>query len=287
MRAAASAAEKWVRPRLVVSPSLEPAGRAGGQLRRSPLLRRLESFVELVEVRPQGGSAPGTSGADALACTFADRPHDADGFLLKSSSPSCNPGDAAAAIDRSPLPAVEYEDGLTDHRRRHDFLSRLFQVARLRQMPGTARAVVDFHTGSKLLLLAHSEEGMRGLGRVVANRARLPGQLLKERYLQGFALALARPARTGPAVNALMHAFGHFSRVLVASEKRLFLSLLEAYREDRSPLAAPLALIRAWSARHGSAWVEAQSFFLPYPAELQDPEGSPLAPVCAGREQHA
>jgi uncharacterized protein YbgA (DUF1722 family) len=287
--APAAAPAGWARPRLVVSGGLEPKGRrAGGRLARAPLLRCLESFVDLVKVPPDAVSGPAACGTDAVADRFVGRPGDVDGVLLNGPPPSHVTGDSAPATDRRfPLAAVAYEGRLTDHRLRHHFLGRLFQTARLREIPATVEAVVDFHTASKLLLLAHSEEGMRALGRVAANGARLPGEVVKQEYVEGFARALARPARPGPIANALMHAFGHFARVLVASEKRLFLSLLQAYGGNRSPAEAPLALIRAWTARHGSAWVEAQSFLLPYPTALHDPGDAPVAPGSGEGENHA
>jgi uncharacterized protein YbgA (DUF1722 family) len=111
---------------------------------------------------------------------------------------------------------------------------------------------------------------MRELGRLVANPDRLPPAEVKRRYAIGFAEALARPPRARPIINALMHAMGHFSRVLVAEEKELFLGTLTAVREGRGSLDAPRALLLGWTARHGASWLEGQTLFHPYPAELHD-----------------
>ncbi|HEX9106574.1 MAG TPA: DUF523 and DUF1722 domain-containing protein [Longimicrobiales bacterium] len=253
-----------------------------------PAIRLVQLCGATRLVQPSSGRDL-TEEMDAFAEEYLAGLGPVDGFLLKSRSPSCGPKDvkvygesgqpvgeksagrfAAAVRARYPLAALEDEGRLTNQRLRHHFLTRLFQGARLRALPESMDALVGFHTAVKLLLLAHSEPGLRALGRVVANESRLPATLVKERYATGFAEALTRPPRTGAVINALLHAFGHFSEVLTPSEKGLFLSLLDAYRRNRSPVEAPLALIRAWAARHGSEWVERQSFFLPYPAELQD-----------------
>lgn len=216
-----------------------------------------------------------------------------DGFLLKSRSPSCGPKDvrvygpkgipvdersgglfAEAVRERYPLAALEDEGRLTNYQLRHHFLTRLFQLARLRTLPATMADLVRFHTGSKLLLLACSETGLRSLGRIVANRAGLPPAAVKRLYTEEFARALASAPKPGPVVNALTHAFGHLSDDLLPDEKRVFLSTLVAYRERRTTLEAPLALIRGWNARYGSRWVGEQSLFLPFPAELHDLDDS-------------
>jgi uncharacterized protein YbbK (DUF523 family)/uncharacterized protein YbgA (DUF1722 family) len=212
-----------------------------------------------------------------------------DGFLLKSRSPSCGPKDvkvyageggprnerdaglfAAAVAERFPSAALEDEGRLTNYRLRHHFLTRLFLGARLRALPESAAALSRFHAENKLLLLAHSETGMRELGRLVANAERLPAVEVKRRYVEGFAAALARPPRARAIINALMHALGHFSRVLLPAEKELFLTTLTAVRDGSSSLEAPRALLLGWTARHGAAWVEGQTLFHPYPAELHD-----------------
>jgi uncharacterized protein YbbK (DUF523 family)/uncharacterized protein YbgA (DUF1722 family) len=212
-----------------------------------------------------------------------------DGFLLKARSPTCGPKDvkvysgdgvprnervpglfAAAVAARFPLVALEDEGRLTNYRLRHHFLTRLFQSARLRALPASPAALMAFHASNKLLLLAHAEPGMRALGRLLAAPGGPDGAGLKARYAEGFARALAEPPRTGGIINALQHAAGHFSKVLLPAEKRLFLVTLSDLKTGRGSLEAPRALLRGWVARYGVAWLEGQTLFEPYPAELHD-----------------
>jgi uncharacterized protein YbbK (DUF523 family)/uncharacterized protein YbgA (DUF1722 family) len=230
-----------------------------------------------------------TEDMERFAASWLDGLGEVDAFLLKSRSPSCGPKDvkvyapngipgnergpgqfAAAVAARFPLVPLEDEGRLTNYRLRHHFLTRLFLGARLRALPQATSALVAFHASSKLLLLAHSEPVSRELGRLVGNAARLPADELRRRYAEGFSRALAQPPRTGAVVNALQHAAGHFSRVLVPAEKRLFLETLGEFQRGRGSLAAPTALLRGWIARHGAPWLAGQTLFAPYPAELHD-----------------
>jgi uncharacterized protein YbgA (DUF1722 family) len=162
---------------------------------------------------------------------------------------------------------------------RHHFLTQVFQLARLRTLPRTSRALMEFHASSKLLLLAHSEPALRRLGPLAA-MAGSQGVSLDDafdRYARAFDRAMARPATSGGMVNALEHAIGHFSGILTAWERHQFTGLLAAYRSGREGAEGPLALLRLWAARHDRVWVACQSLLHPYPDLLRDAPGEAAA----------
>jgi hypothetical protein len=67
---------------------------------------------------------------------------------------------------------VEEDGRLNDGRLRENFIESVFVFKHFRDLMSTApsrRALVDFHTRHKLLLLAHSQEHYRRLGRFIAN----------------------------------------------------------------------------------------------------------------------
>jgi len=217
---------------------------------------------------------------------------DVDGFVLKSRSPSCGikdtkiySGDAgdqpsdrgpgmfgSAVLERFPRAAIEDEGRLTNFRLRHHFLTKLFANAALRMVreSGTMRALVQFHAEQKLTLMAYHQQRMRELGRLVANREGKPFGEIVDAYAEGFAAALARPARSTANVNVLQHAMGYFSTRLRGSEKAHFLSVLEEYRVGRVPLSVPLAVLQAWIVRFEEPYLAQQRFLNPYPADLTD-----------------
>lgn len=213
----------------------------------------------------------------------------ADAFILKARSPSCGvrnakvfhrdeegspfdsgPGLFTARVSEShPHAAVEDEARLNDIRLRHHFLTKAFALARLRAATDRGLGgLIDFHARNKLLLMAHSEQRMRTLGRLLAGGAARPARQVARDYADGFASALAKPSRPGPNVNVLMHALGHVSGDLGPSERRHFLRLLDGYREGVVPLSAPQAVLASWTARFEVPYLAGQSFLEPYPLAL-------------------
>ena len=213
-----------------------------------------------------------------------------DGFLLKARSPSCGLSGvkvyadsdtsvpvaksagtfAAAVLERFPNAAIEDEGRLRDEPLRERFLTLLFALARLRAVEATGErsGLVDFHARYKYVLLAHQERGLRELGRLVAGIADLPWTEALTRYRDGFARALARPARLGGHVNALQHMFGPISEGLAPRERAFFTRHIEQLRAGRTTLEATLPLLRAWALRFEKEYLERQAYLEPYPRAL-------------------
>ncbi|NIM52228.1 MAG: DUF1722 domain-containing protein [Gemmatimonadales bacterium] len=303
------------RPTLVISKCLElEACRYNGERIRAPFIIRLEGFVELRPVCPEieiglgvprdpirlvslGDSPrltqPSTGRDLTLAMTeFTDSylsgQHDADGFILKSRSPSCGLTDVkryhpngqssgkgagmfgGGVMERFPHAAVEDEGRLTNFRLRHHFLTKLFARASFRAVKasGSMARLVRFHSEQKFLLMAYHQGELRRLGRIVANPERHATADVLDAYEEHFSLALAKPARSTSNINVLMHALGYFSDALAAGEKRHFLTALDHYRAKHLALSAPLAIVQSWIARFGQEYLAGQSYFEPYPIPL-------------------
>jgi len=213
-----------------------------------------------------------------------------DGFILKYRSPSCGLknvkvyADAeakspagkgagffgAAVLKKFPGLAIEDEGRLKDYRIREAFLTRLFALASFRQTQssGKMKDLVRFQSENKLLLMAHAEKHMRVLGRVVANPEKRPVDEVMANYGDGLEKALAAPPRPTACINVLMHALGYFKKQLTSREKTFFLAALEDYRAKRVPLSVPVGIMRSHVVRFEETYLEGQTFFEPYPAEL-------------------
>ncbi len=304
---------------MVVSECLELAAcRYNAQRIRAPLITALARWAELRPICPEVGVGLGvprdpvrlvrreermyliqpstgrdlTTDMERFSSTFLARQVDADGFILKSRSPSCGikdtkvyagpdaeqPGGRGtglfgeAVLTRFPHAAVEDEGRLTNFQLRHHFLVKLFTRARFRALraEGDARRLTEFQARHKLQFMALNQETMRALGRVAARAGSRPPDELFPEYEAALARALAAPARRGGIINVLQHAFGYFSDDLGAAEKRHFLHLLEQFRERQITLAAPLALLQSWTHRFGQTYLAAQTFLEPYPQPLMD-----------------
>jgi uncharacterized protein YbgA (DUF1722 family) len=187
---------------------------------------------------------------------------------------------------------VEDEGRLTNFRIREHFLEAVFTLASFRELRArafttaqtdgsrtatesghsptgcTARMLTEFHAANKLLLMTHSQAEMRRLGRIAANSDRLPLAAVFESYAQGLTSAVGKLPRPTNVVNVLMHAMGYFKDALSSREKRFFLDLIDRFRRGRVPLSAVLTVLREWLARVDVPYLEAQTFFEPFPEAL-------------------
>ncbi|MDD5557398.1 MAG: DUF1722 domain-containing protein [bacterium] len=227
----------------------------------------------------------------SFADAFLDGLGEVDGFILKERSPSCGmknvkvyPGlgktgplhargagfFGAAVIGRFPDTPVEDEGRLNNYGIREHFFTRLFTLARFREVrrSGSMGALVAFHTACKFLLMAHSEGELRALGALVANRPRRRAAEALAEYERGLRRALRLPPKPGACVNVLMHALGHVSRGISGREKAFLLDALRRYRAGRVPLSAPVAVVRSLIVRFEEPYLAGQLFFAPFPEEL-------------------
>ena len=192
-----------------------------------------------------------------FAGEFLGRLEGADGFILKSRSPSCGIRDAkmyggeesgtvlekgaglfaGEVLARFPGLAVEDEARLAHLAIRERFLTKLFALAAFRavkekpSMAGLAR----YQERNRLLLMARGQREAKTLERIAANREKLPLPKVMEEYERHLHAALARPAR-------------------------------------RASVAAALR-------RHaGAPWLARQTFFAPFPPALAGTEEEPPLP---------
>lgn len=217
---------------------------------------------------------------------------DLSGFVLKSKSPSCGMERvklydapdakgapertgvglfAAALMRRLPNLPVEEEGRLCDADLRENFLERVFAYARVRGLwrtRWTVGTLVAFHTAHKMQLLAHSTDGYRALGRLVAGAKGLPRAELRERYEADFMAVLAKPATRGRHANVLQHMLGHLRPRLDDTGKAELLALVEDYRRGLVPLIVPVTLLRHHVNRLVVPYLAGQTYLEPHPKEL-------------------
>lgn len=237
-----------------------------------------------------------TEDMQGFSARFLDGLDEVDGFILKSRSPSCGTGSvkvfakadagvvvrrgaglfAAAVLERYGDLAVEDEGRLRNHRIREHFLTKLFAVARLRELGGKRRMadLVRFHAAYKFLLLAYSERGLRALGRVVANHRGERFDAVFAEYRAGFLRALGQTPRLTSMINVFQHISGFFRKELGRGEKAHFAALLDRYRKGRVPASAVALLLESWAIRFGSDYILDQALFAPFPEALASPADS-------------
>jgi uncharacterized protein YbgA (DUF1722 family)/uncharacterized protein YbbK (DUF523 family) len=179
---------------------------------------------------------------------------------------------AKAFMARFPLLPVEEEGRLNDPRLRENFIERIFTLKRWREALAGGRtrgALVSFHTRHKLLLLSHSTEFYRLLGRQVAHAKEHETDALFAEY-QGLLLEALR-LKTTPKKNAnvLQHCMGYFKEVLSADEKRELLEVIDRYRAELIPLIVPVTLVNHYVRKYDEPYLREQTYLNPHPVELR------------------
>jgi uncharacterized protein YbgA (DUF1722 family)/uncharacterized protein YbbK (DUF523 family) len=212
-----------------------------------------------------------------------------DGWVTKKDSPSCGltrvrvygPKAGPATRDgvgafvavlraRLPLLPVEEEGRLHDPILRESFVERIFAHARWRRLVGqglTRGGLVAFHTAQKLAVLAHSPEGYRKLGKLVAGVKGKPLAELGETYAGLLLASLAVPATRGRHVNVLQHVAGYFKEA-PREERRELEEVIADFGRGYVPLVVPLTLLRSAARRHGVDYLLGQAYLDPDPREL-------------------
>lgn len=174
-------------------------------------------------------------------------------------------------MERFPLLPVEEDGRLHDPRLRETFLGAIFTFRRWRDFltqGATPAHLVAFHARHKLLLMSHSVELARHMGRLTARAGELPDAQLLSEY-QGLLMRTVRiPATPAKHCNVLQHALGYFKKQLSGDEKTEMLQLIDQYRRTLVPLAVPLTLLNHYVRKYQPAWLDEQVYLHPHPIEL-------------------
>jgi uncharacterized protein YbgA (DUF1722 family)/uncharacterized protein YbbK (DUF523 family) len=211
------------------------------------------------------------------------------GYVLKKDSPSCGlervkiygtggvPEKsgrgifARSLVERFPSLPVEEEGRLSDPRLRENFVERVFAYWRLRGLFSgrwNLGTLVEFHTAHKLILMAHSPEAYRQLGRLVARARGVGRKDLERRYTEQFMSALTVIATPRRHANVLQHMAGYFKNLLDAKSKAELGAAIDDYRRGLVPLVVPMTLLRHHVRVHGVSYLEGQHYLAPHPKEL-------------------
>jgi uncharacterized protein YbgA (DUF1722 family)/uncharacterized protein YbbK (DUF523 family) len=211
------------------------------------------------------------------------------GYIFKGGSPSSGM-ERVKVYDRNGVPSkvgvglfarifmnhftllpVEEEGRLHDPRLRENFIERIFALKRWRdglKEKQSLKALIAFHTRNKLLLLAHSPQHHRQMGKLVAAGKELPLRELYARYQDIFLEALRLKTTNKKHTNVLMHMLGYFKEQLSAAEKQEMLELIEQYRLESLPLVVPMTMMSHYVRKYDETYLKEQTYLQPHPAEL-------------------
>jgi len=212
------------------------------------------------------------------------------GFIFKKNSPSSGlfrvkvyteagmPRNVGAGIfaraftERFPRIPAEEDGRLNDPVLRENFIERIFAMRRwrdvLKQPRGLGR-LVDFHTRHKLLILSHSQDLYRRMGKLVADGRTIPLDTLHRQYEAFFMDALRLKTTAKKNLNVLQHMMGYFKKNLSADEKQELLEVFDQYRRNAVPLVVPLTLINHYVRKYDQPYLKHQVYLNPHPLDLK------------------
>jgi uncharacterized protein YbgA (DUF1722 family)/uncharacterized protein YbbK (DUF523 family) len=181
---------------------------------------------------------------------------------------------ARAFMERFPDLPVEDDGRLHDPGLRENFIERVFTLRRWRAAEslareGSLRHLQEFHASHKLLLMAHSPEHYRSLGRLAATAKDRPRDEVLREYREGLMEGLGRKATPKKHANVLTHVQGYFKKRLSADEKQEFMEVVEQHRQGLVPLIVPVTLARHYVRKYQEPYLLGQWYLEPHPVELQ------------------
>jgi uncharacterized protein YbgA (DUF1722 family) len=167
---------------------------------------------------------------------------------------------------------VEEEGRLHDPVLRETFIELIFTLKRWRETLAQKKNManlVDFHTRHKLLILSHSPQHYRVMGKLVADGKSLPARELYERYEQQLIDALRLKVTIKKNGNVLYHLLGYFKKELSSDEKQELLDIIDQYRREVAPLIVPITLINHYVRKYRQPYLRQQTYLNPHPIELK------------------
>ncbi|UZP67003.1 DUF523 and DUF1722 domain-containing protein [Desulfovibrio mangrovi] len=179
---------------------------------------------------------------------------------------------AAEFMRAFPLLPVEEEGRLNDPALRENFIERIFVMQRWRALLShglTAGRLVEFHTRHKLLIMSHSVEHYREMGRLVAACSGMDGAELAGTYQTLLLTAVSRLATVKKHTNVLQHVMGYFKKKLSPDEKQELLEVVAAYHESLVPLIVPVTLLNHYVRKYNEPYLQGQWYLQPHPLELK------------------
>ncbi|GAA4359268.1 DUF523 and DUF1722 domain-containing protein [Kangiella marina] len=212
------------------------------------------------------------------------------GYIVIRNSPSCGMervkvyhenGNPAGKSDRGiyineimkarPELPVEEEGRLQDAKLRENFITRVFAYEDFKKSVRSAPSVdalVKFHSRYKYLVMAHSYDDYKTLGRLVANNDGNSLTLLINKYEQALMSTLKKLANAKSHSNVLYHILGYLKEDLNPTAKQELIHVIEQYRTGIVTLIAPITLINHYIKQYGNEYIAQQAYLNPHPVEL-------------------
>ena len=126
------------------------------------------------------------------------------------------------------------------------------------------KELVSFQAMNKYLIMAHDQEQLQVLGRIVASNKKIKLSEIITDYENNLKLSLQSKPTIKTHSNVLMHIFGFFSKEFSDLEKAKFFELLMNYKNEEITIGCILAEIHPIVYRFNKTYLASQTYFLLY-----------------------
>ena len=171
-----------------------------------------------------------------------------------------------------PLIPVEEDGRLNDSKLRETFIEQIFTLMRWRETLSKKKSMgnlVDFHTRHKLLIMSHSPNHARMMGKLVAQGKALLTDDLFAQYETLLMEALKLKTTLKKNINVIQHIMGYFKNQLSPDEKQEMLEIIERYRQEHVPLIVPVTLLNHYVRKYNQPYLAQQVYLNPHPVALK------------------
>lgn len=258
---------------------------------REPIRIVMDGSELAPNFRVVGTNSPDLDVTDDLTdCAQQQQPwvQELCGYIFKKDSPSCGMERVKAyrksqplrqgvgifakvLMENNPLMPCEEEGRLNDLRLRENFIERVYVYYRWRQAVNdglTPKALIDFHSRHKFIVMSHSQKGYRELGRLLADIPKTDFDKFAASYISQLMAVLKSPASRKNHINVLQHLQGYLKSSLDAEDKQEMLHAIEACRNKSAPLTIPRTLLRHHFRKYPDPYIQQSYYLSPYPDEL-------------------
>ena len=126
------------------------------------------------------------------------------------------------------------------------------------------KELVGFQAMNKFMIMAHSQEQLQALGRIVASNKKIKLSEILIEYENHLKIALESKPTVKTHSNVLLHIFGFFSKEFSTLEKDKFFELLQNYKSEKMTIGEILAEVHPIVYRFNKTYLASQTYFLLY-----------------------
>ncbi|MDH5434614.1 MAG: DUF523 and DUF1722 domain-containing protein [Gammaproteobacteria bacterium] len=216
---------------------------------------------------------------------------DIDGYILMKNSPSCGlerikvyqanghphekkvSGLFTQSIKQQyPLLPLEEDGRLHDPKLRENFILRVYTHFQFRKQivhAPTLNKLFQFHSQYKYILMAHNQDLVREMGRMLADGNKNQISQLTQSYFEQLMSCLKKPASHKNQTNALLHLLGYLKKEIPAASRQHIAEVIHQYRNGLVPLVAPMTLLKHYAQQSENEYFKFQQYWQPYPEDLK------------------